>query len=105
MEQPGQKDVYMAVPEASGYNQSFAFDDLRMAGDFDCGPRPDGNDVAVMYKDCAIFDGLLCRRGINLCADQGEVSGTSQVARKKYPQHKESWSESESHVLNINITL
>jgi hypothetical protein len=100
MEQPRRKDMYMAVPETGSHNQVLAVNDFRMARDFDGSAGPNGKNVAVVYKDCAIFDWPFRRGGINLCANQGELRGAAEVTCKKYPQ-QESWSESDSHICNI----
>lgn len=104
MEQPRRKDMYMAVPETGSHNQALAVIDFRVTRDFDGGAGPDGKNGAVMYKDCAIFNWPFNRRGINLCANQGEVRGAAEVTRKKYPQQEKSWSESESHICNITLS-
>ncbi len=56
MEQAWRKDMYMAVPETSRYNQAIAVNNNRMARNFDCGGWPNGKNAARMYKDCTIFD-------------------------------------------------
>src|ERR1700756_3197232 len=61
----------MAVPEPRSHNQAFTVNQGRVARDFDRGARSNGKNMAVAYKDCAVFDWRICGRGINLCANQG----------------------------------
>ena len=57
MEQAGQKDVDMAVPEAGGDRQTFAVDHLGVARDFDRAGWADGGDMAVVDEDGGVVDG------------------------------------------------
>ena len=66
VEQTGSKDMYMVVPEAGGYHHPFAVNNGRMARDFDCGGGTNGNDAALVHKNCAVFDWRFSRRGIDL---------------------------------------
>ena len=73
MKQPRQKDVHMAVPETCSHDEALAVDNGRTAWDFDLCSRSNGCNVAVVYEDCAAFDGWFSGGEIDLCANQSQV--------------------------------
>ncbi len=91
----------MAVPEAGSHNQTFAVNYRRIMRDFDGGGWPNGNNLAVVYKDRAALYCLFSGRWINFCPDQGEVRSTSQAAPQKHTKHEEGAKRTDSHIRTI----
>jgi hypothetical protein len=69
MKQAGQEDVYVAVPEASGYDQTFAVDYPGVGRDFDGGDWSQGGKTAVVDQDRGVLDGSFGRRGVDFRTD------------------------------------
>lgn len=101
MKQPWQKNVYVAVPETGGHDEALAVDYRGAAWDFDLCNRSNQCNVAVVYKDCAVFDWWFRRGEINLCANQGELGRVALESRQEGQKQKQRERQSNSHVHNI----
>jgi len=96
--------VNVAVPKPGRYDATLALENGYIAGEswhFDASARPDGAYAAIVHEDCAILDGWLSRRGINLGMNQGEVSAETEFARS--PKEKQQEKDADLHVNNIRI--
>ena len=83
MKETGSENMDMAVPEPCSHNQACTVNQGRVVRDFDRGARSNGKNMAVAYKDRAVFDWRICGRGINLCANQGQIRGATRSTGKK----------------------
>jgi len=98
--------VNVAVPKPGGYDEALALNNGRRLGEswhFDPSARADGAYAAIVDQDCAIRDGRVSRRRINLGVNQGEVRAKTEFARNSCPEEKQQEQDADSHVSNIRI--